>query len=398
VENILRNEDCRITLPWWRWSKKSLSWWVGSPFLSYDTWLGTSSFPSCVSDGAFQPPWLPPTGDPLTCHKRNFVQTPMPTGTIINTALNLPATGSGTNYYNDFSFQLESLIHNTAHTNIGGDMATMLSPREPAFFLHHGYIDQLWDRWQRKSDIHLNVYCSGCDKDDSLPHIVGSTPGTIRDNFDLKLMGVKYVNIKSNVNGPGHLTPFPLCLMVRTTLTNFRKKGIWNSDEIEMALAARHDGMTLAPRNDVPQLRPETPDFETLRERFDFWYTKGANETKLNEKIEKMVAIKKKLAKSVVNPITEKELLALKNPASYMLGYNLNSTQVKEALNKAEICPLGYVWRGTKGCKKGKKLFQQLQNELKKGTWVGGEIIANEDVVPKPVQTTKCIITDDNCD
>eukprot|EP00555_Chaetoceros_dichaeta_P010563 CAMPEP_0198255250 /NCGR_PEP_ID=MMETSP1447-20131203/5402_1 /TAXON_ID=420782 /ORGANISM="Chaetoceros dichaeta, Strain CCMP1751" /LENGTH=491 /DNA_ID=CAMNT_0043941573 /DNA_START=54 /DNA_END=1529 /DNA_ORIENTATION=+ len=370
VENILRNEDCRITLPWWRWSKKSLSWWVGSPFLSFDTWLGTNSFASCVSDGAFQPPWKPPTGDPLTCHRRNFVLIPMPTGTNINTVLNLPAAGFGTNYYNEFSFELETLIHNTAHTNIRGDMMTFLSPREPAFFLHHGYIDQLWDRWQRKSPTHLNVYCSGCNKDDSLPHIVGSTPHTIRDNFDLKLMGVKYVNKKSRVIGPGHVMPMPLCLMMRSKLKYFKKKGIWNSDEIEMALAAR---------NDVPQLMPETPNYETLRKRFNFWYTGRANETKLNEKIEKMVAIKLKSAKNVVNPITEKELKELNNPASYMLGYNLDSMEVKEALNKTKICPFGYVWTD-KGCKREKELFKQLKKVLKKGTWSGGEIIANKDL------------------
>ena len=33
VEDVLRNEDCRVTLPWWRWSKKSATWWTGSPFL-----------------------------------------------------------------------------------------------------------------------------------------------------------------------------------------------------------------------------------------------------------------------------------------------------------------------------------------------------------------------------
>jgi len=227
------------------------------------------------------------------------------------------------------------------------------------------------------------VYCSGCNKGDSLPHIVGSTPHTIGDNFDLKMMGVKYVNIKSRAIGRGHvgpLMPMPLCLMVRSKLTKSKKKGIWNSDEIEMALAARNDAPQQMPaRNDVPQLMPETPNYDTLRKRFDFWYTREANETMLDEKIEKMVAIKLKSAENVVNPITEEDLEELKNPASYMLGYNLDSMEVKEALNKAKICPFGYVWTD-KGCKKDKDLYNQLKKVLKKGTWFDGEIIANKDL------------------
>jgi len=392
VENILRNVDCRITLPWWRWSKKSLTWWEGSPFLSSNTWLGTNSANSCVDDGAFKdPPWKPPTGYPsLTCLRRNFVPIPMPTGTNINTVLSLPADPADgcADCYNEFSFELETLVHNTAHYNIGGDMVTVLSPRDPVFFLHHGYIDQLWDRWQRKSDTHLNVYCNGCIKDSNLPHVVGSTPYAIRDNFDLKSMGVKYVNIKSSPYGPWHFTTFPLCLMVSNVHTNVHTPhtAIWDFGKIEMALAAR---------NDMPQLKAETPDFHELRQRFSFWYTNATSEEKLDEKIKKMVEIKLKLARSIEKPITDDELLELQNPASYMLGYDLDSMQVVEELNRAEICPFGYIWEEG-DCKRNNREIKKLEKQLKKGTWVGGEIIANRDL-PRSTQTTKCSTMDGDC-
>ena len=39
---------------------------------------------------------------------------------------------------------LEATPHNTVHNTIAGDMATMLSPRDPIFFLHHANIDRIW--------------------------------------------------------------------------------------------------------------------------------------------------------------------------------------------------------------------------------------------------------------
>lgn len=46
--------------------------------------------------------------------------------------------------------QLEATPHNTVHNTIGGDMGTMLSPRDPIFFLHHANIDRIWASWNRQ--------------------------------------------------------------------------------------------------------------------------------------------------------------------------------------------------------------------------------------------------------
>jgi tyrosinase len=45
---------------------------------------------------------------------------------------------------------LEATPHNIVHNTIGGDMATMLSPRDPIFFLHHANIDRIWASWNRQ--------------------------------------------------------------------------------------------------------------------------------------------------------------------------------------------------------------------------------------------------------
>lgn len=39
-------------------------------------------------------------------------------------------------------------IHHGAHRWIGGAMAATVSPRDPAFFLHHAYVDKVWQDWE----------------------------------------------------------------------------------------------------------------------------------------------------------------------------------------------------------------------------------------------------------
>lgn len=45
---------------------------------------------------------------------------------------------------------LQYLIHNPPHQWVGGEMASTTSPRDPAFYLHHCWIDMLWALWQRR--------------------------------------------------------------------------------------------------------------------------------------------------------------------------------------------------------------------------------------------------------
>lgn len=58
-------------------------------------------------------------------------------------------TNQGRSTYNAFWPELESVIHNPPHNWVGGIMAQTRSPRDPAFYLHHCWIDLLWAQWQR---------------------------------------------------------------------------------------------------------------------------------------------------------------------------------------------------------------------------------------------------------
>lgn len=44
---------------------------------------------------------------------------------------------------------IELWPHNKVHSLIGGEMASMTSPRDPIFWLHHSNIDRLWRAWIR---------------------------------------------------------------------------------------------------------------------------------------------------------------------------------------------------------------------------------------------------------
>lgn len=61
-------------------------------------------------------------------------------GTITNMQRGLP---------NAFETSFENLPHNPVHDIIGNAMATMQSPIDPIFWLHHASVDRLWSAWQQ---------------------------------------------------------------------------------------------------------------------------------------------------------------------------------------------------------------------------------------------------------
>lgn len=42
----------------------------------------------------------------------------------------------------------EGVLHNPVHRWVGGNMADATSPNDPVFFLHHCYLDKLWEQWK----------------------------------------------------------------------------------------------------------------------------------------------------------------------------------------------------------------------------------------------------------
>lgn len=72
---------------------------------------------------------------------------------VIDALTLAPFAGSVTNMQRGLSNPYEVLFedqpHNPVHNIIGTTMATMQSPTDPVFWLHHANVDRLWSAWQQ---------------------------------------------------------------------------------------------------------------------------------------------------------------------------------------------------------------------------------------------------------
>ena len=155
-ENLLREVDCRVTVPYWDWSLVG-----GNPFAS-SLWntgndgFGGNGVPggSCVKTGPFrQAVWSLPGG--AGCLKRDF------SGTAPDeiSVQDLISTNSNPSDFHNFEQMLRIQFHNLVHCVIDGTMCTINSASAPEFFLHHGFIDKIWWDWQKQSNAHkFNTY------------------------------------------------------------------------------------------------------------------------------------------------------------------------------------------------------------------------------------------------
>ena len=165
-ENLLRQVDCRFTIAYWDWSAvSSNAFRTTEPrdlWHSADTGFGGNGvgMNSCVQTGPFrQGEWelipLPP-GEPTEpgypCLARAFNGIP-PNIAVVQRVLNTSVAD-----FNDFELMLRVNLHDLVHCLIDGTMCSLDSASAPEFFLHHGFIDKLWDDWQKKSENHKNVY------------------------------------------------------------------------------------------------------------------------------------------------------------------------------------------------------------------------------------------------
>ena len=145
--------DKSITVPYWDWSLTGDSNPFTDDFLGGD---GDSAQhhrvvfgPFAFSNGRFPiRVWDDGPGDPGLL--REFGTDPtayLPTSHEVATALTRipysPAAGS-------WERTCEGALHNPVHRWVGGNMADATSPNDPVFFLHHCYLDLLWERWKKQ--------------------------------------------------------------------------------------------------------------------------------------------------------------------------------------------------------------------------------------------------------
>jgi tyrosinase len=71
----------------------------------------------------------------------------LPTPTQVASALTKTPYSPATNSWEKTS---EGGLHNPVHRWVGGNMGDASSPNDPIFFLHHCYIDLLWEKWRKQ--------------------------------------------------------------------------------------------------------------------------------------------------------------------------------------------------------------------------------------------------------
>ena len=154
-ENLLRKIDCRITLPFWDWSRMATNWWRETD--PTDVWnsgnhgLGGNGVPPehCVEHGPFRKDMWNLTemagGD---CLRRSFnYSMTLPNRKEILHALSYPASKFSTfEYFIRFK-------HAVFHNAVRGAMTySNSSSNAPEFIFLHSFIDKIWTTWQTKGD------------------------------------------------------------------------------------------------------------------------------------------------------------------------------------------------------------------------------------------------------
>ena len=167
-ENLLRRVDCNFTVAYWDWSLASSNPWITAN--ERDLWHGGDAGfggngvepTRCVQTGPFgESVWrlVPlPSGTPpeSRCLKRQFNGRPpdaMAVATVLNTVV-----------FIEFELMLRLNLHDVVHCLIAGTMCSLDSAAAPEFFLHHGFVDKLWDDWQKRSDAQKNAFFPTIDE------------------------------------------------------------------------------------------------------------------------------------------------------------------------------------------------------------------------------------------
>ena len=159
-ENLMRKADCTFTATYWDWSldsREAFSTDADNVWNS-DTGFGgdgVETDQNCVLDGPFSKgAWSRVRPDNARrgpdCVMRNFNGNPPEEIDVIN-ALNMDD-------FTEFERTVRGPLHDNVHCQVGATMCTSEAASAPEFFLHHTFIDKIWDDWQQKSQAHKNAY------------------------------------------------------------------------------------------------------------------------------------------------------------------------------------------------------------------------------------------------
>ena len=187
-EAALQEIDPSVTLPYWDWTIDSQSP-ENSIIFKKEYFGGNGSGVSkCITNGPFSD-WnmYYPSKH---CLSRSFDGGNV-MGSFIAPEILRMMIGSAQNY-DSFRAAIEGTPHGSVHINIGGDMATMHSPNDPIFWLHHAFVDKIWDQYQRKAPGFLRRYDSLDIKNLSTQNTIAPWKVTVDSIMDIEDLCYSY--------------------------------------------------------------------------------------------------------------------------------------------------------------------------------------------------------------
>jgi tyrosinase len=129
-----------LTVPYWDWTDENTATrvtWDDSDFLAISNlnWTISRSL-----------------GGSSLATKNDAISLLAMTGGILPASLELASPTSAF-----FSKRLENW-HNAGHGFVGGTMNSFASPNDPVFYLHHGFVDKLWQDWENRDNAIQSVF------------------------------------------------------------------------------------------------------------------------------------------------------------------------------------------------------------------------------------------------
>eukprot|EP00486_Rosalina_sp_Unknown_P016199 CAMPEP_0201578540 /NCGR_PEP_ID=MMETSP0190_2-20130828/25452_1 /ASSEMBLY_ACC=CAM_ASM_000263 /TAXON_ID=37353 /ORGANISM="Rosalina sp." /LENGTH=460 /DNA_ID=CAMNT_0048011829 /DNA_START=219 /DNA_END=1598 /DNA_ORIENTATION=+ len=205
-------------MPFWDWSDEPTPKEVknGKTLLIMNSGIGDDSDGSCQNSGSsfdagsYQPQlaqYKDNSGN--KCLMRNVDYTTNQDGTgwcWFDTPNQILDMIGRTTKYSVFAGQLEGAPHAAPHVCISGNMETFYSPDDPAFYLHHTFVDYIWALWQDCNDYEGSTTSSAFSGNiyAALEYAPYTTMTyTTRDVIDLEEIGVIYDKgpLFSNIEG-----------------------------------------------------------------------------------------------------------------------------------------------------------------------------------------------------
>ncbi|KAI8870151.1 Di-copper centre-containing protein, partial [Ramicandelaber brevisporus] len=166
-QNLINRIDPNVTLPYWESTADAFAMHKSPIFSSF--WMGGNGWgpENCLLSGPFSGATRAivssgdgtevvvnsgiggeaDPGESRKCMRRKFNAGNTIRGTydrmymrnLVNYAKNQRTFWGG----------MEDGPHTTIHFGVGGDMKTMVSSNDPLFYVHHSYVDKVWDDWLR---------------------------------------------------------------------------------------------------------------------------------------------------------------------------------------------------------------------------------------------------------